>query len=179
MNNVKRQPTLINTEYLKAYSMFPKNYDMTEIENFIPIAEQIHILPILGLSLYSELIEQVSNNSLTDVNSTLLLEVYKVEGIAVLYEALPFCWAHLSQVGLTKGFSDNSESIENKDMSYLNTHIKAQLDYTKKYLKEWLDEYSDNFPLYRKDEEMCCNKPIIDKMSLDIYGLKKDNIEII
>ena len=181
MSNVKRQPTLINMEYLKSYSMFPKNYDMTEIENFIPLAEQIHIMPILGLSLYEELLDQVVNNSLTETNSTLLLEVYKVEGIAVLYESLPFCWAHLSQVGLTKGFSDNSESIENKDISYINTHVKAQLDYTKKYLKNWLDEYSNNFPLYRKDEtNICCNK-LNDKLDMkyDIYGLKKDNIEII
>lgn len=176
MSNVKRQPTLINAEYLKAYSMFPKNYDLTDIENFIPVAEQIHILPILGLSLYEELIEQVSNNSLTEVNSTLLLEVYKVEGIAVLYESLPFCWAHLSQVGLTKGFSDNSESIENKDISYLNTHIKSQLDYAKKYLKDWLDSYSDNFPLYTKEEE-CCKKP--KDLDFNVYGLKKDKIDII
>lgn len=177
MNNVKRQPTLINAEYLKAYSMFPVNYDLTDIQNFIPLAEQIHIMPILGLSLYEELIEQVSTNSLTEANSTLLLEVYKVEGVAVLYESLPFCWAHLSQVGLTKGKSDNSDSVENKDMSYLNTHIKSQLDYCKKYLKDWLDMYSDNFPLYRKDEP-CCNK-VIDNTHLDIYGLSKDKIEIV
>lgn len=176
-NNVKKQPTLINKEYLRAYSLFPDNYDLSEVDNFIPIAEQIHIMPILGLSLFEELIEQVTNNSLTEVNSTLLLEVYKVEGLAVLYEALPFCWAHLSKVGLTKGKSDNSDSIENKDLAYLNTHIKAQLDYTKKYLKDWLDAYSDNFPLYKKAEE-CCKKPNIE-MSNDIYGLPKDRIDII
>lgn len=175
--SIKRQPTLINAEYLKAYSMFPENYDLTDIENFIPLAEQIHILPILGLSLYEELIEQVVNNNLTEANSTLLLEIYKVEGVAVLYESLPFCWAHLSQVGLTKGFSDNSQSIENKDISYLNTHIKAQLDYCKKYLKEWLDAYSDNFPLYTKDVP-CCNKQI-DNSSLDIYHIPKDRIDIV
>ena len=176
-NEIKRQPTLINADYLKAYSMFPKNYDISEIENFFPVAEQIHIMPILGLSLFEELIEQVSNNNLTEANSTLLLEIYKVEGIAVLYESLPFVWSHVSQVGITKGFSDNSQSVDNKDISYLNTHIKAQLDYGKKYLKDWLDEYSDNFPLYKKDDNECCN--IVDKTHLDIYGLKKDKIDIV
>ena len=178
MSNVKRQPVLINAEYLKAYSMFPANYDLTDIQNFIPIAEQIHILPILGLSLYEELIEQVSNNSLTEVNSTLLLEVYKVEGIAVLYESLPFCWAHLSQVGLTTGKSDNSDSISNKDISYLNTHIKTQLDYAKKYLNDWLHSYSNNYPLYTEEDDICCKKPTIDG-TFDIYGLSKDKIDII
>lgn len=173
---MKKQHTLINAEYLKQYSMFPKNYDLTDIENFVPIAEQIHILPILGTALYEELLEQVTENKLTDKNSTLLLEVYKLEGIAVLYESLPFVWAHVSQVGITKGKSDNSDSIENGDIAYLNTHIKAQLDYAKSYLKNWLNEFSSNFPLYKKEDECC--KPI-DSSNLDIYTTPKDNIELI
>ena len=176
MSNIKRQKTLINAEYLKAYSMFPKNYDLTDIENFLPISEQIHIMPILGTALYEELLDQVTTNKLTDKNSTLLLEVYKVEGLAVLYESLPFVWAHVSSVGITKGKSDNSDSVENKDIAYLNTHIKAQLDYAKKYLREWLNEYAINFPLYKKEED-CCST--IDDSHLDIYTTEKDNIELI
>lgn len=176
MSNIKRQKTLINAEYLKAYSLFPKNYDLEDINNFIPISEQIHILPILGTALYEELLEQVTTNTLTDKNSTLLLEIYKVLGLAVLYESLPFVWAHVSQVGITKGKSDNSDSIENSDIAYLNTHIKAQLDYAKKYLIEWLDEYAVNFPLYKKEDNDCiCN---IDKSHLDIYDIRKDDIDI-
>ena len=72
MSNIKKQPTLINAEYLKQYSLFPKNYDLTDIQNFIPVAEQIHILPILGISLYEELLDQVTTNTLTDEISTLL-----------------------------------------------------------------------------------------------------------
>lgn len=179
MSNIKRQPVLINDEYLRAYSLFPKNYDFTEIENFIPLAEQIHIQSIIGMALYEELLDQVTNNNLTDENSTLLLEIYKVEGLAVLYEALPFCWAHLSQVGITLGKSDNSDSIANKDISYINTHIKAQLDYAKRYLKKWLETYSDNFPLYIKEEELC-DCPV-QKPSLgdDIYTLPKDKIDLV
>lgn len=173
MSNIKRQPTLINAEYLKAYSMFPANYDLTDIENFIPIAEQIHIVPILGIALYDELIDQVTNNNLTQENSTLLLEVYKVEGIAVLFESLPFVWAHVSQVGITKGKSDNSDSVENKDMTYISTHIKSQLDYAKQYLVDWLDEYSVNFPLYKKEETID-----IKNDKLDIYSIKKDKIDL-
>ena len=176
MSNIKKQPTLINAEYLKQYSLFPKNYDLTDIQNFIPVAEQIHILPILGISLYEELLDQVTDNKLTDKNSTLLLEIYKVEGIAVLYESLPFVWSHISQVGITKGKSDNSDSVDNKDLSYLNTHVKAQLDYSKSYLKNWLDEYAVNFPLYKKEED-CCKT--INESHLDIYSIKKDDIDII
>ena len=176
MSNIKKQPTLINAEYLKQYSLFPKNYDLTDIQNFIPISEQIHIMPILGTALYEELLEQVTENKLTDENSTLLLEIYKVLGIAVLYESLPFVWSHISQVGITKGKSDNSDSVDNNDLSYINTHVKAQLDYAKKYLRDWLDEYAINFPLYKKEED-CCKT--INESHLDIYNIEKDDIDLI
>lgn len=177
MAEIKRQIVLINDEYLKEYSLFPKNYDLKEVRNFIPVAEQIHIIPIIGIPLYEELIKQIAENNLSPENSTLLLEIYKVEGLAVMYESLPFVWSHISQVGITKGKSDNSDSIENKDMAYINTHIKAQLDFAKRYLEDWLDEYSDNFPLYSKEECTCDIKQL--KSRLDIYGLRKDCIDLL
>ena len=150
-----REKVLINDEYLKEYSLFPQNYDLTEIRNFIPIAERIHILPILGEPLYEELLNQVSENELTDENSTLLLKVYSVEGIAVVYESLPFIWSHLSKVGITLGKSDNSDSATSKDLNFILTRLDAQLENSKKYLKQWLDERSDTYPLYRTDTCSC------------------------
>lgn len=173
MMKIKYQPTLINEEFLRAYSLFPKNYDLTEIWNFVPIAEEIHVQSIIGVALFEELLEQVAKNEISDVNSTLLLEIYKVEGLATLYEALPFCWAHLTQVGLTLGKSDNSDSIQNKDIAYLNTHIKSQLEFQKNQLKKFMERYSDNFPLYDKD--------VYDDVTVttkSIFAIPKENIDL-
>lgn len=179
MSNIKRQPVLINDEYLRAYSLFPKNYDLTEIHNFVSLAEEIHIKPILGDALFEELLDQVQNNTLTDANSTLLLEIYKLDGVAVVYEALPFCWAHLSQVGITLGRSDNSDSIANKDITYLNTHLKSQITYLKQNLKKWLEMYSDNFPLYIKEDELCgCSVNNLNLKDM-LFTLPKEKIDLI
>lgn len=178
MSNIKRQPVLINNEYLRAYSLFPQNYDLTEIYNFIPLAEQIHIKPLIGDALYEELLEQVQNNTLTEENSTLLLELYRLEGVAVLYEALPFCWANISQVGITLGKSDNSESIANKDITYLNTHLKAQITFLKKNIKDWLEAYSDNFPLYIKEEEIYGDIKNDLNLKNILHTLPKDKIDL-
>lgn len=178
MSDIKRQTTLINDAYLKEYGLFPKNYDLTEIHNFIPIAEQIHVIPIIGVPLYEELMNQIVTNTLTEENSTLLLEIYKVLGIAVFYEALPFVYAHVSEVGITKGNSDNSDSINGKDLSYIIQHTKSQLDFARKYLHDWLNAYSDNFPLYTDDDCDECGKTKI-IYSKDIYHLPKDRIDLI
>ena len=164
-----KQRKLINGEYLKQYSILPRNYDLTEIDNFIPIAESVHIEPIIGKALYEELLDQVQNNNLTNENSTLLLEIYKVEGIAVVYEALPFLYANITSVGITKGKSDNSDSIDNKDITYLNTHLKSQLDFAKRKLKEFLDDNSNHFPKYAPIQNESINN-----QSVNIFAIPKD-----
>lgn len=169
-----REKVLINDEYLKEYSLFPLNYDLTEIRNFIPIAERIHVLPIIGEPLYEELLNQVSDNELTDENSTLLLKIYSVEGIAVVYESLPFIWSHLSKTGITLGKSDNSDSISNKDINFILTRLEAQLENSKRYLKTWIEERSDSFPLYRSDTCTCTPK----RKQRELYRLPEFNNDI-
>lgn len=146
--NVKEIPVLINEQYLKAYSLLPKNYDLTEIMNYVPLSQRIHIEPILGEPLFEQLLEQVIENKLTEVNSTLLLEVYRVLGVAVVYEALPFIWSHISQTGITLGKSDNSDSVSNRDLNVISSKLESQLEYEKRHLKKWLQDRSDNYPLF-------------------------------
>lgn len=173
MADTIKEPVLINQEYLKAYSLLPQNYDLTEVSNFIPIAERIHIFPILGEALFDELLTQVSENSLTEVNSTLLLKLYRIEGIAVVLEALPFIWTHFSKTGLTLGKSDNSDSISNKDITYIETRLTAQLESEKRYVKQWLDDHSEAYPLYTKP--CVCEIP---KVERTLYSLPKVNTNI-
>jgi hypothetical protein len=46
---------IINEKYFKQYSPIPVNYSMTEIKNYIPVAEKIWLIPIIGYDLYDEL----------------------------------------------------------------------------------------------------------------------------
>lgn len=173
--DIKKIPTLINASYLKAYSLFPENYDLTEIENFIPISERIHIEPILGEPLYEELLEEVMENKLTQVNSTLLLEVYRVLGVAVVFESLPFIRSHISQVGITLGKSDNSDSISNKDLNVISLKLERQLEFEKRHLKEWIEERSDSYPLYTSEMTECGNIQIPQRI---LYSIPKKDIDI-
>ena len=54
---VIKQRTLFNEEYLKEYSLLPINFDVKEIWNFVPLTEQLHIVPIIGKELYNELLD--------------------------------------------------------------------------------------------------------------------------
>lgn len=151
---------LINSKLLKDFSPIPLNFDTKEVENYVSIAAQIWIQPVIGDDLYDELITQVEENKVSDENSTLLIEaVYPLLGFAVCLEALPFIWSHVSQVGITLGKSDNSDSLSLKDLNYVENHLRRQVEYRKDYLYKWLDEHYESFPLYHPTNCSCnvCN----------------------
>ena len=139
---------IINEKYFKKYSPIPVNYNMTEIKNYIPVAEKIWLIPVIGYDLYDELDDQVQKNEVSDENATLLTEggLWQYLSFATVYEALPMIWSHISEVGVTKGKSDNSDSLDLKDMTYVAQHLRNQVEVLKDQLKKWLCEHSDTFP---------------------------------
>ena len=123
------QNCLINSKWLKEFSIYPLNYNTKELENYIKLAEAIWIEPVIGHDWYEELLSQVKTNSLTEENSTALVEaIWPYLGFAVAYEALPMTWASVTELGVVKGHSDNSESLTMKDLTLVQQHIRSQVE---------------------------------------------------
>ena len=139
---------IINEKYLKQYSPIPLNYNMAEVKNYIPVAEKIWVIPLIGYDLYDEINEQVADNEVSPENATLLTEggLWQYLAFATVFEALPMIWSHISEVGVTKGKSDNSDSLDLKDMTYVSQHLRNQVEVLKDQLKKWLCEHYDTFP---------------------------------
>ena len=164
-------PTIINEEYFKQYSPIPDNYDLNEIKPFFKVAEQLWVLPIMGQALYDELLEQVCENNVTPENATLLLVTYPYLAFSICYEALPFSAYHFSQVGVTKGKSDNSDSVSINDVNFISNTLRTQVEVMKGQLKKFLDEHRDIYPLYRPDDCGVCDTVCDDYgWIVDYYG---------
>lgn len=178
------QNCIINSKWLKEFSIYPLNYNTKELENYIKLAEVIWLLPIVGHDWYDELVEQVKNDSLTEANSTALVEaIYPMLGFAIAYEALPMTWANVTEVGIVKGHSDNSESLSLKDLTLLQQHVRTQLEARKNYLITWLDEHYESFPLYHPTNcncNTCCNSKGLNLPNPNflIYGLPKKDTNL-
>lgn len=176
MSNIIKERVLINNAYLKAYSPIPDNFNMDEISNYVKISELIWVKNIIGDALYAELLNEVEDEDISEVNSTLLLKIYPLLSFAVVYEALPFIWADISEVGITLGHSDNSDSIKLNDLDYVLKHLKAQLQVRSDELKSFLKRHKGLYPLY-EDENECCNVKK-DNPFIQLYTTKKKNKEI-
>lgn len=140
---------IINEKYMKQFSPIPVNYNMAEVKNYIPVAEKIWVIPLIGSDLFEEIDEQVKNNTVSEENATLLTEggLWQYLAFATVYESLPVIWAHISEVGVTKGKSDNSDSLDLKDMTYVSQHLRNQVEVLKDQLKKWICEHNESFPL--------------------------------
>lgn len=177
--------SIINEKYLKQFSPIPINYTMDEVKNYIDVAELIWLKPVIRDAFLDELRYQVEKNKVSPENSTALLEaIYPYLAYATVYEALPFLWTNISEVGITKGKSDNSESITLKELSFVQEHLRRQVEVRKDNLIKWLDERYKSFPLYHPSNcncHSCCDRRAKLKMPnpmFTIYGMNKVNTDI-
>ena len=139
---------IINRSNIAKYSNLPINYNYDEVMNYVDVAEKIWLIPILGYDWYDEIQEQVKNNNVSQENATALVEaIWPYLGFCIMYEALPAIAYHASEVSLTKGSSENSEPLTLKEIGFYQEHIRRQVEARKDFLKKWICDHLDSFPL--------------------------------
>ena len=171
---VIKQRTLFNEEYLKEYSLLPTNFNTKEVWNFIPLTEQLHIVPVIGQALYEELLDQVEKNEVTPANASLLLEIYPFEGLALMEVCMPYLAMHITEVGITLGKSENSDSASVEHINYLTNYVKSQMEPLKTRLIDFLNEHSELYPLYKKPTSVCSDQT----KTWNVYGMRQINTDV-
>lgn len=154
---------IINKQNLAKYGPLPVNYDFSEVINYVPVAEEIWIRPIVGDDLFEQIEEQVKGNTVSEENGTLLVDgkLWQYLSYATVLEGLPFIWANISAAGITLGKSDNSDSVSLKDMVYIENHLRRQTEFLKDSVKRYICQHQESFPL--ADLEACgcgCNNTV-------------------
>lgn len=139
---------IINEKYFKQYSPIPLNYNMAELKNYISVAEQIWVRPLIGVDLFDEIEQQVKENNVSEANATLLTEggLWQYLSYATCLEGLAFIWAHFSETGISLGKSDNSDSVTLKDITYIEANLRRQTEVLKDNVKRFLCEHSNYYP---------------------------------
>ena len=174
---------ILNKSLLSKYSPLPINYNFDEIMLYQPIAISIWVRPLLGDALTDEIEEQVAINQVSETNSTLMTTggLLQYLAYAMCLEGLPFIWSNFSEVGITLGESDNSKSITLKDLTYIESHLRRQVEFLKDNLIKWLDEHCSSFPLYNPTNcGGCCKTGLnLPQPDFKIYSTKKRHTELL
>lgn len=147
---------LITEQLFKQHSPVTANTDITEFVPYISIAQELHIAEIIGESLMTELCTQIETNTLTVENSELIRRIAPALSFYAVYQALPFHWATIVNKGVTIRESENSRSVDVKDLAQLRRWLKDDADVLKSQLKAFLEKNRADYPLWRQDD--ACGK---------------------
>lgn len=160
-----RPIALISEELFKISSPVTANTDLTDFVPYITIAQELHIEPILGEPLMTELKEQIETDTLTPENGDLIIKIAPALSFYAVYQALPFHWAAIVNKGVTIRESENSKGVDIKDIAQLRRWIKDDAETLVSQLVTFLCNCRANYPLWRPSEGFGCCDDVINEGS--------------
>jgi hypothetical protein len=141
----------INQQYLKAVTPISGNVDVTEVSSHIDTAQLINTREILGKNLYEDLNTKIKTNSLSPIEDE-LVEIMKQ---ALAYRsaeiAIPFLGIKIRSKGVVRLNDEFAQAASLEDMKYLRSELSKRADYFETRAKDFLCQFSTDFPLYTQD----------------------------
>lgn len=126
------------------------NVDMKDIYPYAKSAEDMYIQEAIGTPLYDRLIAGLtaSPQDIT-ANETALLRIIRSAMVYwTCYDALPYMWIKLRNIGLVKQSGDNLETVSEQEMAVVRKELKNKADFYMKRLQDYLCENRELFSEY-------------------------------
>lgn len=149
---------LISQELLALHSPISKNVGVDRVYPFLALAQEYYITPILGRALKEELQEQIESSGLTEENKALLL---KIAPCLAFYTSMLACRGlgySFTQKGLTAENSENSRSLNEKELGEYILSLKNQSEMYQQLLIKYLCQCQDLYPTWRPESDCNCSK---------------------
>lgn len=160
MENSNTQPTtyIISEKLLKEYGNMSRNVGVDKVLPYLLLAQEYFFEPVLGTPLLTELKIQVSTDTLTEANKALILKIAPALALYTDYLAVRSMAYQVNEKGVTKSSSENSESVNEKELSYLIHQYRENADMSMELLVRFLCRCRDQYPLFRPEKECDCAK---------------------
>lgn len=139
----------IGETYIKNTSYIDDNVDVKLLRNAILESQEMRIRPIIGTGIYDELVTQVTNNTKTALNTT-LLDTYIAPALKywVLNDAALILTFKVMNKSIVKRTSESSETIQTTDLDRLLDHFKNRAEFYSERVTKYLVENEQDYPLY-------------------------------
>ena len=134
------------------YSNLNGAVDSDKMIQFIKLAQDIHLETVLGTDLMNRLKSDIEAGTLSDPYLTLLNKYIKPMLIHYsLLEIIPFNAYQISNGGIFKHNSENSESVSKSEVDFLaEKHRKIAQNYRERFIKHVLND-SSRYPEYNSN----------------------------
>lgn len=158
-NNAKYSTTyLISEDLLKTYSNMTRNVGVDKIVPYINLSQPFYIEPVIGTPLMFELQSQIATDTLTEVNKALILKIAPALALWTDYMAARFLSYTITQKGITKEHSENSEALNEKELGYYIHNLRENAEQATELLVKYLCACRENYPLWKPSSDCLCDK---------------------
>ena len=151
---------IISENYLKEYTNINKNVDMTILTPILQEVQDFYIIPLLGSLLYNEVLGQVTTNTATVLNQTLLNLVVPCMLHYAKCEALPDMKYRLMNKGVMIKNSENSSAADLSEIQFLMDRSRNKAEVYAQRTSDYLRRYQSSYPLYNLNAFIDEVKPI-------------------
>lgn len=149
---------LIDEELLKTYSNMTRNVGVDKVLPYLNLSQPFYLEPILGTALMYELQLQISEDTLTDLNKALILKIAPALALWTDYLAARSLTYTVTQKGITLEQSENSRSINEKELAEFIHSIREQAEMATELLIKYLCNCQENYPLWKPSSDCDCKK---------------------
>ena len=127
-------------------SILDGNVDTDKFIHFVKIAQEIHVRNYLGTDLYNKISADIIADTLSGDYLTLVTTYVQPMLIHfAMVDYLPFAAYQVKNGGIFKHTSENSTSVDKKEVDYLVAKEREFADY---YTRRFIDYMSFNQNLY-------------------------------
>lgn len=136
---------LVSENKLKNFTDIDNNVTSSVLLPFIGVVQQTKLEYIIGARYYRQLLNEVSGNTLTTINSNFLNYFVQPMLIWAAYaEALPSIFMRIKNNGIVTG-AENTVTI--KEMEYMQTRADDRAQFFEQRMIEEIIFNSNNYPL--------------------------------
>lgn len=167
---------IITENYLKQNSVVNENCDMKTITPTIVLVQDMYILPLLGSSLYNEILTQINastagtNDAVSALNITLLNDhVLKCVLWYTLCEMTPSLKYRYMNKGVMVKNSENSSAADLQEIQFLMDKWKNNAEMYADRCKNYLIQESTSYPLYNYNPDLSDIQPTINTYTSGLY----------
>lgn len=146
---------MINVQDLKTLTPIEGNVDSDFITPFIKIAQDKHILPVLGTNLFDKIKELIEDDELDNAGNESYKELHELIKPCLAHyvnvDYIPFNTYKLKNASVTQGTPENAIPISKSEMDAL---IGLAMDTAESYLsriEEYLCANSEDLPEYNSN----------------------------
>lgn len=137
---------LVSEEKIKAFTQIHENVRPKDILPFVLQAQDMYLQEAIGTLFYNSIKDEVEAGSVSAINAA-FLDDFGAPYImnAAIYLMLPWQWSKMRNKGVLKGTSEETDSIDLKDLTFLRETARTNMEFYRERLRR---ELQINMKLY-------------------------------